>query len=639
VTYAKCFSIQANSQESAEIFIYDQIGKDPWDNSGIEAAEFAKELKSLGKITNLTIRISSGGGSVIQGLSIYNALRNHPAKKTVIIDSIAASVASCIAMAGDWIIMNANSMLMLHDPFTSLSNSNAAELRKTADTLDKVKQSLVSAYTSKTGMTDADISALMEKESWLTAKECFDMRFCDEITEAQKIAASVDLSKFNFKNTPKNLIGGLKNMETIENEKQYKKDLFAERERCSGILAIAREFKISNEITNRFVDEGKTCDDFRLHILNEIRNTNPSQGPSFSNIGNPMPMYGARPFRSFGEQLQAIKNASVPGGRVDQRLFEISNAAAGMGEVVPSEGGFVVQQDFTTALLEKANETAVLAPLCMRIPVSGSGLKAPVIDETSRATGSRFGGVLSYWTPEGGSITAKKPKIAMLELSLKKLMGVCYATDELLSDQSALDAVISRAFSEEIGFMLDSAIVSGAGAGEPLGLLNANCLVTVAKETGQLADTIVSENVINMYSRMWRGGKKNGVWLVNAQCWPQLFQMQLTIGTGGLPLYMPPQGLSQSPYGTLFGRPVIECEQCEALGDVGDIIFADMSQYLLIDKGGLNAEASVHVRFLTDETTFRFVYRTDGQALWKSALTPYKGSSSTVSPFIALQAR
>ncbi|HEY4712374.1 MAG TPA: phage major capsid protein, partial [Dehalococcoidia bacterium] len=98
----------------------------------------------------------------------------------------------------------------------------------------------------------------------------------------------------------------------------------------------------------------------------------------------------------------------------------------------------------------------------------------------------------------------------------------------------------------------------------------------------------------------------------------------------------PAGGLSSAPYGTLFGKPVIPCEQAATLGTAGDIILADLSQYLMIDKGSLQSASSIHVKFTTDETAFRFTYRCDGQPLWKTVLTPYKGTGNTQSPFIVL---
>ena len=101
---------------------------------------------------------------------------------------------------------------------------------------------------------------------------------------------------------------------------------------------------------------------------------------------------------------------------------------------------------------------------------------------------------------------------------------------------------------------------------------------------------------------------------------------------------VPAGGLSEKPYATLFGRPVLPLEQCSAIGEVGDIVLADLGQYLMIDKGGVKQAQSIHVRFIYDESVFRFIYRCDGQPIWNKALTPYKGSAS-VSPFVALAKR
>ena len=108
-------------------------------------------------------------------------------------------------------------------------------------------------------------------------------------------------------------------------------------------------------------------------------------------------------------------------------------------------------------------------------------------------------------------------------------------------------------------------------------------------------------------------------------------------GTGGVPAYLPPGGLSDTPYARLKGRPVIPVEYCATLGTVGDIILADLSEYRLIDAAMQNA-SSMHVAFTTNEMAFRVTYECDGQSRWKSALTPFKGSN-TLSPFVALATR
>jgi HK97 family phage major capsid protein len=338
-------------------------------------------------------------------------------------------------------------------------------------------------------------------------------------------------------------------------------------------------------------------------------------------------------FASFGEQLMAAYRAAMPGGKVDERLS--TRAASGLNETTPSDGGFLVQQDFVTELLKRTYETGILASKVKKIPIStnANGMKINAIDEDSRANGSRWGGVQTYWEGEADEITASKPKFRQMELSLKKLTGLCYATDELLQDAAALEAVIRQAFAEEFGFKIDEAILSGSGEGEPLGILNSGAIVTVAKEASQ-TDTITVENLIKMWNRLWSRSRANAVWYINQELEPYLYTLKI----GDKPVYIPAGGLSEKPYGTLFGRPVVPIEQCSAAGEVGDIILADIGQYLLIDKGGIKSASSIHVRFLYDENVFRFIYRVDGKPIWTKPLTPYKGSA-TVSPFVTLAKR
>lgn len=338
-------------------------------------------------------------------------------------------------------------------------------------------------------------------------------------------------------------------------------------------------------------------------------------------------------FSSFGEQLMAAYRAAMPGGKVDERLS--TRAASGLNETTPSDGGFLVQQDFVTELLKRTYETGILASKVKKIPIStnSNGMKINAIDEDSRANGSRWGGVQTYWEGEADELTASKPKFRQMELSLKKLTGLCYATDELLQDAAALEAVIRQAFAEEFGFKIDDAILSGSGEGEPLGILNSGAIVTVAKEASQ-TDTITVENLIKMWNRLWSRSRANAVWYINQELEPYLYTLKI----GDKPVYIPAGGLSEKPYGTLFGRPVVPIEQCSAAGEVGDIILADVGQYLLIDKGGIKSASSIHVRFLYDENVFRFIYRVDGKPIWTKPLTPYKGSA-TVSPFVTLAKR
>lgn len=345
-------------------------------------------------------------------------------------------------------------------------------------------------------------------------------------------------------------------------------------------------------------------------------------------------------FRSFGEQMLAVLRAGLPDNRIVDPRLRVRNAASGLHEGLGSEGGFLVQQDFATELLKRTYETGVIASRCRRIPIgaNANSLKINGIDETSRVAGSRWGGIQAYWEGEADKYTGKKPKFRKIELTLSKLTGLCYATDEMLQDAVALGSLLETGFAEEFGFQMDDGVIWGDGAGKPLGIMNGPCLVTVNKEAGQVAKTVVFENIVNMWARCWAKSRPNSVWLINQDVEPQLYGMGIVVGTGGTPAYMPPGGISGQPYGSLFGRPVIAVEQCQTLGTLGDIILGDFSEYLIIDKGAMETASSIHVRFEYGEQVFRFTYRADGQPIWNSALTPYKGSN-TLSPFVTLQAR
>ena len=346
-----------------------------------------------------------------------------------------------------------------------------------------------------------------------------------------------------------------------------------------------------------------------------------------------------KPWNNFGEQMLAILKATTEPQKTDPRL---QFAATGAGESVPSDGGFLVDKQFADGIYSRIYEVGAVAARCapskIRVGSNSNGVKINAIDESSRVDGSRYGGVQAYWADEAATVTSKKPKFKQLEIPLLKLFGLFYATDEIIQDAAVLGQIAERAFTEELAFKLDDALINGDGAGKCLGVMNANCLISITKETGQAAATIAFENLSKARARLWARSRQNSVWFVNQDCEPELENMSLTVGTGGVPVFMPAGGITQQPYNTLYGRPIIPIEQCQTLGTTGDIILADMTQMQLIDKGGVSADMSMHVRFINDELTFRYIYRVNAKPLWTEALTPFKGSN-TQSPFIAIATR
>jgi HK97 family phage major capsid protein len=350
---------------------------------------------------------------------------------------------------------------------------------------------------------------------------------------------------------------------------------------------------------------------------------------------------------AFGTFLQAVAVAAR-GGPVDPRLSSSPMmAASGLNTTVGSEGGHLVRTDFSTALLSRAMEASVLANRCTTIDIGegSDGIELPYIDESSRANGSRWGGVQVFRRAEAETVAASKPRFGLLEIRLEDLMGICYSTDRAMRDATSLGQIIQTAFASEFSFKVDDEIVRGTGVGQCLGVLNSSALVTQAAEGSQVADTVVAENVIKMRSRLRARNRTNMAWYINQEVEPQLPLMVVKVknvaGTenvGGAPIYMPANGLSVDGFDTLFGKPLIPIEQASAIGDVGDIMALDLTDYLLIRKGALETAESIHVRFLFGENTFRFTYRINGAPAWKTALTPYKGAS-TLSPFVTLAAR
>ena len=350
-------------------------------------------------------------------------------------------------------------------------------------------------------------------------------------------------------------------------------------------------------------------------------------------------------FKSLSEQLMAIASAEMHNGRyIDPRLsygtVAPSAAVSGAGAGSPVDGGYLIQKDIMTDLMDKSYGGDELLSRVRRFGCSANsdGLTMNLVDETSRVNGSRWGGVQVYYGAEADSATAKKPKFRQEKWELKDVIGLMYATDRLLADAAQLEAVFSTAFASEMRFFVADGIINGTGGGQLTGILNSNALVTVAKETNQAANTIVFENINKMWSRMWARSRGNAIWLINQDCEPALDAMAAPVGTGGVPAYLPPGGLSATRYASMKGGPVIPTEFNATLGTVGDILLIDPSQYLIIDKGGIQADSSMHVRFINNEKTFRWLYRVDGRPLWNSALTPAKGTN-TLSPFVALATR
>jgi HK97 family phage major capsid protein len=325
-----------------------------------------------------------------------------------------------------------------------------------------------------------------------------------------------------------------------------------------------------------------------------------------------------------GEFFMAVKTAALYPGNEDVRLK--AHKATGLSEGVPADGGYLLPQMTAPGIVERMYKTGEILSRVASDPVTGNSMLYNGVDETSRADGSRWGGIRGYWLAEAGSVTASKPKFRQFELKLKKVAALCYATDEQLADTANLEAWLSRTVPMELRFQAENAIYNGDGVGKPQGIMSSSCLVSVTRVD---ANEIDSVDIANLWSRRW-AGVNDYIWLISPTVFPQLVNLVV----GNVPLLTTTGGFKDAPFYSIFGKPVIENEYSAALGTTGDIMLASLSQYQTINKGGIQAASSIHVQFTTDETAFRFIYRIDGQSVWHNALTPYAGS--TLSPFVVL---
>ena len=347
-------------------------------------------------------------------------------------------------------------------------------------------------------------------------------------------------------------------------------------------------------------------------------------------------------FKSFGEFAHNVRNSTQGmSEKLGSYADAVSKAPSGVNTISDAEGGYLVPEAFSAEFLERVYSEGELIRRTNQYTTAANSLKINGIDESSRATGSRQGGVRGYWLAEADQHTSSKPKFRQVEMNLHKVGVFVYVTDEQLDDSGfPFSSWLANAATKEMQFLIEDAIINGTGAGKPMGIINENATVSITKENQQAATTIVYENISKMWERMWSQSRSNAVWFINQDCEHQLRTMTLDVGTGGVPVYLPPGGANASPYGMLFNRPVIATEYQPTCGTVGDIVLADMSQYATLTKSqnAVKSAMSIHLRFDYEETAFRFCYRIDGKSLWHKALTPAKGTA-TKSPFITLATR
>lgn len=345
-------------------------------------------------------------------------------------------------------------------------------------------------------------------------------------------------------------------------------------------------------------------------------------------------------WQNFGDFAYAVKNAALQRD-VDSRLTNASLSTYGSEGVGP-DGGFAVPPEFRASIMQKVMGEDSIISRCDNVQTGGYSLTVPKDETAPWGTA----GIQAYWDGEAATYTQKKPALETSTIKVHKLTAMVPVTDELLEDAPGLGSYVQTRAGTVIDFKVTDAIINGTGAGMPLGILASPAKVQQGKESSQVADTIHGLNLVKMWSRMPANWRSSAVWLIHPDVESHLMSAGLQVGpaaagsaTGGTLIYMPPGGVSGQPYATLFGRPVIPLQSCQAIGDAGDIIFANLSQYAaLLKAGGLKSDSSIHLWFDQGVTAFRFTFRMGGQPWW-SAPVSAKNGSTTYGAFVTLEAR
>ncbi len=332
-------------------------------------------------------------------------------------------------------------------------------------------------------------------------------------------------------------------------------------------------------------------------------------------------------FRTSSAFLQAVASG--------QHHPHLVPAATAMRESSGSAGGWLVPSELSAEYFDAALEMEVVRPRARVYGMASdtrkiAGFKADGGGGTTGPYGFR-----PQWLAEAGSIGTVEPMLRKVELQARKLALLVQASNELLMDGLSYGEQLDRVMRQAIAWSLDHAFLNGSGSGQPLGALNAPCTIEVAKEDGQGADTFEAENALNMLSRLLPGSFSRAVWVVSSTLIPQLFTLNVAIGTAGA--LLPYFAVDAAGNMRLLGLPVVPSEKLPALGNRGDVLLADFSYYAVGLRKEVTIDRSQHVGFSSDVETFRGLLRADGQPLLERAYTGDDGV--TRSAFVTLAER
>ncbi|HPK03574.1 MAG TPA: phage major capsid protein [Candidatus Sumerlaeota bacterium] len=337
-----------------------------------------------------------------------------------------------------------------------------------------------------------------------------------------------------------------------------------------------------------------------------------------------------RGFRNPREFLMAVLN-HARGGRLTEQLKSLAAGSDEQGGYSDPYGGFLVPAGFSPELLSTMAESDPISARVRQIPMNAPTVAFNASVDKDHSS-SVSGGLRVYRRAETDTVPASRMQFEQVRLEAHSLFGVAFATEEILQDSAiSFISLLESGFGKEFAAKLVDERLNGSGVGQFLGVLKSPCLITVAKEGGQPADSFVYMNLVKMRAQCF--GYGNAIWLANHDTLPQLLTL---VNPAGQLIWQ--QSARDGEPDRILGRPIIFTEFCDTVGDAGDIVLGDWSQYLEGTYQRPGSAESIHVRFENHERAFKFYMRNDGAPWWRSALTPKNGAAQR-SPFVTLAAR
>lgn len=330
----------------------------------------------------------------------------------------------------------------------------------------------------------------------------------------------------------------------------------------------------------------------------------------------------AEEFQGFGDFLRqglADQDSFKAEGGAYSKAYNSLAKHATVNTSKFEDGGALVLPEFSSEIMAMlyggdTNESMSLWDRTQQYTVRGNSMTFPKLRDNDERDGRRHGGVLAAFEEECKEGESSVPKFDSFEVKLNKLfLFICF-TEEMVEDSSyPIEQFLRQVARAEIQYVLDRSLVCGKGVGTPQGFLESGAKVVVEPEEGQTPDSLLFENIVNMFACKADQNLDGWFWLMCPDTYAKLLCLSKAVGSaGGQLVFLPGGNLSGQPFGTLLGMPILINKFAPPMGCEGDIALVNLSKYVTVSKGTINEFASPHVHFYSGKNCLRFSMRTGG---------------------------